>query len=46
VAAQIDWLAHRATVPVDEVHLQAGDPRRALAVLTPEPSTDGCRMPR
>ena len=31
------WLADRCTVALAEAHLEAGDARRALAMLTPEP---------
>ena len=36
-AAQAGWLADRSTVALAEAQLAAGDPQRALAVLTPEP---------
>jgi LuxR family transcriptional regulator, maltose regulon positive regulatory protein len=35
--AEVGWLGDRISVALAEAHLAAGDPRRALAVLTPEP---------
>lgn len=36
-ATAAGWLADHCTVALAEAHVAAGDPRRALAVLTPEP---------